>query len=148
MRRIEKFTPQPSCSNSISGTSAMRQRCRLFFNRTLLNISHGKMTVHKRFNWVIFLVTLILLCILAFFSFFAAWARDDGTLSEGFLPNLLADLFLILRFPTHTLFWNYMNGDMFLFGLLINCILYSFLIERLIQIMKRTRTSGRISNSS
>ena len=36
MRRIEKFTPQPSCSNSISGTSAMRQRWLIYYMKSLI----------------------------------------------------------------------------------------------------------------
>jgi hypothetical protein len=38
MRRIEIFTPQPSCRNSIAGTSAMRERCVLLYDNPKLNL--------------------------------------------------------------------------------------------------------------
>jgi hypothetical protein len=47
MRRIEKFTPRPSCGNSISGTSAMRERCAQCLMSTQLEIAVIKKFVTK-----------------------------------------------------------------------------------------------------
>lgn len=73
-------------------------------------------------------------------SFFAAWSEDEGTLGTNIVWVSFAKLFYILRFPTHTLFWPLLtkNGVVLFFsGLLINCLLYGLLTERVIYIIKR-----------
>lgn len=83
---------------------------------------------------LIFIITAFLL-VLTIPSFFAAWAEDEGTLGSNFIWRLFAKLFLILRFPTHTLLWTFFsNGGFFVYlaGLLINCLFYAFLFERFI----------------
>jgi hypothetical protein len=72
----------------------------------------------------------------------AAWGREEGTSENSFFLNLMADSFSIFRFPTHTLFWRYMSGNIFIAGLFINCIFYAFLIERLISFIKQQKKSG------
>jgi len=66
-------------------------------------------------------------------SYLTAFAADDGNVSGG-IWLLFSKLFYVLRFPTHTLFWHFFsaNHTLFLAGLLINCLLFSFLIERII----------------
>ena len=70
----------------------------------------------------------LLFLILTLISLYFAAARDEGTYPEkSIIWNLIADVFCIFRFPTHILFWKYMNGWMFFIGLIINSELsYSF----------------------
>jgi hypothetical protein len=86
----------------------------------------------KGFSRFVFVYIFVFIFFLTLFSFFAAWARDEGTLGNNILLKVLADLYTLFRFPAHTLFWKYMNGNLFFIGLLVNCLLYSYIIERLI----------------
>lgn len=92
----------------------------------------------KNFNRKIFKGTLIGVGIFLFFSFLTAWQIDEGRTSSevGTITSAFAKLFSMLRFPTHTLFWNFFSSSTFLFflGLFINCILYAFIIERIISL--------------
>ena len=75
-------------------------------------------------------------------SFLAAWAEDEGTLGSSIIWRTFAKLFYVLRFPTHTLFWTFITefGAMVYFlGLVINCIFYGVIIERLIQLYRHLR---------
>ena len=91
-------------------------------------------------NRKVFIINLILIGILMIISFIAAWAADEGTLGDGLIGNLFANLFYVLRFPTHNLLWPLMtsgNGILFILffpGLIVNLIFYSILIERLLTI--------------
>lgn len=73
-------------------------------------------------------------------SFFAAWAQDVGRQDTNLMSRAFTGFFNILRFPTHTLFWSVIvKGGALLFfpGLLINCLFYGLLTERLYSIIKR-----------
>jgi hypothetical protein len=62
-----------------------------------------------------------------------------GTLGDGIVKNFLADLFGVLRFPSHTLFFDFfdkLSPFAFYLGLLINCGFYAFLIERTLYFVK------------
>jgi len=75
-------------------------------------------------------------------SFFAAFAESEGTIGNNFVLMILAKLFLIFRFPTHVIFWNFISNSspiMFYVGLLINSLIYGLLIERIITIIKRKK---------
>lgn len=75
-------------------------------------------------------------------SFLAAWGEDEGTLGSNLIWLTFAKLFYILRFPTHTLLWGLITKGgavFFIGGLVINCILYGLLTERIIYFMKRLR---------
>jgi len=85
----------------------------------------------KNFNLPVFITGLLLLFVLTGFSLLAAFARDEGTLGSNIFLNFSADLFWIVRFPMHNLFWRYMNGGMFFIGLFINCVFYAAIIERM-----------------
>ena len=102
----------------------------------------NKKALVNRFKWTIFLVALLILCILAFITFLAAFGRDEGTLANEFFPNLFADFFIIFRFPMHNIFWDYMNGNLFFVGLFINCALYALIIERLTYVIGVFRDSS------
>ena len=76
--------------------------------------------------------------ILTLISLFFAAARDEGTYpEENIIWNFIADIFSVFRFPTHILFWKYMNGWMFFIGLFINSIFYSLTTEFILQIIKK-----------
>lgn len=90
----------------------------------------------KRFNSRLFIVLSILMVALTFFSFMSAFARDEGTLGHSRLRGLFADLFNVLRFPTHALLPGITKDPLyFSLGLLINCLLYSFIVERIFSLV-------------
>ena len=77
-------------------------------------------------------------------SFLAAWAEDEGTIGNNSVWLFFADLFYVLRFPTHTLMWYFigLGGPITYFGgLLVNSIFYGLLIERLIFLARKWRRS-------
>lgn len=76
---------------------------------------------------------VLLLALLTFCSLVAYAALEEGT-SRGNLIEALAFCFHICRFPTHTLFFEYLEGDLFIFTLLFNCLFNGLLIERLISV--------------
>jgi hypothetical protein len=96
--------------------------------------------LRHRINFAAFTFSFLLIGLLTIVSFFGAWAYDEGTASSF----VLASLFKILRFPTHTLFWDYFNQTTttFYLGLLINVFLFAFVTERLISFIKRQRANG------
>ncbi|MEX6687096.1 hypothetical protein QTN47_06300 [Danxiaibacter flavus] len=89
-----------------------------------------------RFNFKVFFAATIICCILTFVTLLAAAARDEGTGGNGLIVVTLEKLYYIFRFPTHTLFFWLMDGSMFLIGLLINCLFYGFIIERIFSLRK------------
>ncbi len=73
-------------------------------------------------------------------SFIAAGTEDEGTMGTNITWVSFVHVFNILRFPTHTLFAPYILRGGFLayvFGLLINCLFYGLLTERLFAFMKK-----------
>lgn len=72
----------------------------------------------------------------------AAAARDEGTGGDGVIVKTLEKLFHIFRFTTHTLVFQFMNGSMFLIGLLFNCLFYGLFIERFLSLKTRTKTNN------
>jgi hypothetical protein len=91
----------------------------------------------KPFNKKVFIIATIAFGLLLIPSFLAAFGKDEGTLPESSFWMLFAQLFEILRFPTHTLLWSIFSNNgvlVFFSGLLINCSFYGVLTERLISI--------------
>ena len=86
------------------------------------------------FNKKAFLILAVATIILLIPSFFAAWAEDEGTLGSGIFPGMLSKLFYVLRFPAHVLFWKVFsyNAVLFFTGLVLDCLFFSLLIERII----------------
>ena len=75
-------------------------------------------------------------------SFLAAWSEDEGTLGTNIIWVTFTKLFYVLRFPTHTLLWTLITksgGAIFLAGLILNCLFYGLITERLIYFIKRSR---------
>lgn len=88
----------------------------------------------KGFNKTVFLLGIGVFSLLMIPSFIAAAAQDEGTLGNSLLGQSLCNLFLILRFPTHTLLWPVigLGGFVFYFvGLFTNCMFYALIVERL-----------------
>jgi hypothetical protein len=106
----------------------------------------------KKFNWSIFLYSAILVGFLIVSSFIAAGAEDEGTLGSGMIGMVLSKLFYILRFPTHTLFWNFFSSDSnhYFGGLLINCLFYGLIVERIAFVIKfqRQKRSGIVEKEN
>lgn len=74
---------------------------------------------------------------MTFITLIAAAARDEGTGGDGIIVRSFEKLFYIFRFPTHTLFFQFMNGSMFFFGLFLNCLFYGLIVERLFSFNKK-----------
>ena len=93
----------------------------------------------RNFNRQTFINTTIIVGLLLVLSFLAAWGEDEGTLGTNIFWVTFAKLFYILRFPTHTLLWTiFSNGGatIYFVGLIINCMFYGLLTERLISLFK------------
>ncbi len=97
------------------------------------------MSLFKSVNKGYFLIFTTLVGILTFFSFIAAWAKDEGTIGDSVIWNLFADLFNVFRFPMHNLFWDWMNGCLFFIGLILNAMFYGLIIERILHLVINQR---------
>lgn len=101
-----------------------------------------------RFSFKIFRISFGLLSLLTLVSFYGAAAVDEG--SDGKIVSILNSIFTIFRFPIHTLFWDLINNGKlnFFTGLIINIILYSLAIERLIALFKMYKTKKRLNKKT
>jgi hypothetical protein len=100
------------------------------------------MRLLKNFSPVRFIVLIIVVGVLTFFSFFNAFGKDEGTLGDSIFLNFMADTFYVFRFPTHVLFWKYMSGGTFYLGLFINILFYSAVIEIIISTVIKRKKFG------
>jgi hypothetical protein len=93
--------------------------------------------VKTRIHFKIFLLTGLILSILGFVSFVGLMsAKEESSISA----NICYALFSIIRFPTHTLFWDtFQDSDLYAIGIFLNIVLYSFLAERLFYITRRLK---------
>lgn len=91
------------------------------------------------FNFRIFFIASALIAFLTFVTLWAEAARDEGMGGDGVVGSFLADLYYVFRFPTHTFFFAFMDGPMFLVGLFINCIFYGLLVERAFYLVRQWR---------
>jgi hypothetical protein len=96
------------------------------------------MGISKNFNVTIFSVVTFIIGLLTLVTFVFAAAVDEGTSNLNPISLLIADLYFLFRFPTHTLFEKLFlnNAGAFFVGLFINCLFYGFLIERVVAIIK------------
>jgi hypothetical protein len=78
--------------------------------------------------------------ILTFISFAAAAGEDEGY-KLNTIWRIFANLFYVLRFPTHLLFWQFLikhaSPAIYFAGLFINCLFYGLLIERFFWLRRR-----------
>ena len=93
-----------------------------------------------KFNFKTFLISTSIVGVFTLLTLFAAVITDEGTDRSGIIIITLARLFHVFRFPTHTLFFDFMNGIMFFMGLITNCFLYGFFIERMYWVFIINRT--------
>ncbi len=92
----------------------------------------------KKFKPIVFFLSMLAVGLLTLISFTAAAGEDEGNRLNWFW-FFFAKLYYILRFPTHTLLFNFfVNGWFrFLLGLFINSIIYGFLVERLFSLFRK-----------
>jgi hypothetical protein len=96
----------------------------------------------KKFSKKTFVVSTIVLGLFLVPRFLAAFGEDDGTISEKTLWIVFARLFDVLRFPTHTLAWTIFSSTaiMYFIGLILNCMFWGLLIERISWLLKTKLT--------
>lgn len=100
----------------------------------------------KNFSKSTFAISTIIFGLLLIPSFLAAFGEDEGTLQAGSFWIIFARLFYVLRFPTHTLLWALISkggATFFLGGLLLNCLFYGLLTERLFSLFKTKSNEKR-----
>ena len=93
----------------------------------------------KSINKRILFIATIFFGLLMALSFIGVFAEDEGTFGTNIIYTIFAKLFNILRFPTHTLFWNYISrfgATIYILGLFINSMFYGFATERIIYLLK------------
>jgi len=103
------------------------------------NMSALKNLLAERINFVVLFLCFASLTVVALASFWAYWAIEEGYSGEnGEGVMLLGRLAFVFRFPTHNILWPVMescSGGMFIllfvFGLVINLVLYSIILERI-----------------
>ncbi|WP_167296990.1 hypothetical protein [Pedobacter sp. SG908] len=89
-----------------------------------------------------FISATIIFCVFAFVTLIAAAAVDEGTDGNNFVIQAMAKIYYIFRFPIHTLFFRFIEGPFFFFvGLLLNCLFYGFLTERIVFIFDRKKSN-------
>ncbi|MFC3560868.1 hypothetical protein [Pedobacter jamesrossensis] len=69
--------------------------------------------------------------ILTTICFFAFVSEDRNVFAPNFFLRSLSDIYSVLQFPTHTLFWEFFsyNNGLYFAGLVINSLLFAFIIE-------------------
>jgi hypothetical protein len=95
----------------------------------------------KNINKKYFILFTILFTVLTFISFMAAWSEEEGTIGKSKTLNLFAYLFNVFRFPTHNLFWNWISGELYFVGLVINSMFYGLISERIINLIIKNKTT-------
>jgi hypothetical protein len=89
---------------------------------------------HYKVKIWVFLVCLIVVCLLIFFSYMGVIANDEGHATKTSL--LLEKLFLIFGFPILNLLTPMIRGDwgmpyLIFIGRFVNALLYALVIERI-----------------
>lgn len=87
-------------------------------------------------------LTIIFLIIssLTFVSLVCVAATDEGTQGDGVLGSIafvFSKLFYLLRFPTHTFLFDYLDGNNFIWGLLFNCLFWTIVIHLTIKYLRK-----------
>ena len=88
----------------------------------------------KPFNTQIFIISTGLFAVLLIPGFIATWAAEEGTMGTSMAGFIFSRVFMLLRFPTHTLLWSFFSGNgpwIYFAGLLINCALFAVITERI-----------------
>ena len=93
----------------------------------------------KRINSGRLFILVICIVLISFYSFLCAFGRDEGTLGFGWFQNFMADAFVVFRFPAHTIPWEWIGEDFYFSGLILNALIYAFIIEFILTFLKRKR---------
>jgi hypothetical protein len=101
---------------------------------------------YRKFKFKIFVIAFVAISALTCLSFLAAFGRDEGTLGDGLIWNLLADSFDFFRLPTHRLLWDFMIKHSWLYfpALTLNVFFWSIVTERLITLIMVTIAKLRL----
>jgi ABC-type transporter Mla maintaining outer membrane lipid asymmetry permease subunit MlaE len=84
-----------------------------------------------------FIAATIIIVLLTFATSIFAFAGGEGT--GNVITTIFSKLFMLLRFPTHTLFWTTFNHEpLFAWGLLFNSVFYGLIIERVISLIRHS----------
>ena len=95
----------------------------------------------RKINFRLFFIISLLLAILTYFAFSEAYAADEGKLGNNILLQFLSESFNVLRFPTHVLFPVLTKFPFyFAMGLLVNCLFYALLLERIVYFIFREKS--------
>lgn len=85
-------------------------------------------------------VIFIIISSLTFVSLVCFAANDEGTQGGGVLGSItfvFSKLFYLLRFPTHTFLFDYLDGYNFIWGLLFNCLFWTIIIHLTIKYLRK-----------
>jgi len=94
----------------------------------------------KGFNSVFFIICTIVLAAVAYESYIQAVAIDEGRIGDSVFRHAVANLFNIMRFPMHVMFKAWARIPLkFAIGLIINCLFYSFILERILYFITRPK---------
>jgi hypothetical protein len=98
--------------------------------------------LHSRVNIKFLCIALVVFGVLTYISFLGAFSYDDG--HRGSIDEVLYDLFLVMRFPTHTLLWGFISKDSvmalaFPVGLIVNVFFYALVSERIFSLFIRKK---------
>jgi hypothetical protein len=98
--------------------------------------------MNRRFKLNIFLIATVCIFLLTLLSFYGAVSEDDPGNEGSFVLGFLSGLYNILRFPTHTLFWEFFSqAGFFSVGLLLNSAIYALIIERVSGFFRKKGTT-------
>jgi hypothetical protein len=98
----------------------------------------------RKFKLPTFIIAFAILCLLALLSSQFQYARDNDTLGSSFIKNRIADIYLVLRFPLHNILWGKMSWPEYVATLGINCMMYAFIIERVLNIFSKPKPSENL----
>jgi len=93
----------------------------------------------NNFKVWLFVTASILFLVLTAITLIAYASVEEGTDGSNFTQRTLTKLYYIFRFPTHILFFRFMDGPIFYFGLLFNSLFYGFLTERIVFLLHKRK---------
>ncbi|RYY62993.1 MAG: hypothetical protein EOO05_00740 [Chitinophagaceae bacterium] len=98
----------------------------------------------KYFNRKVFITASMITGLLVVISMFSTLEAQSGKNGSNAMMKLLAGLFNVLRFPAHTVIGSAVESSTLLFcaGLLLNCLFYGFIYERVYSFFQRRRQNG------
>lgn len=86
----------------------------------------------KNFNRKVFITASMVAGLLVVISLFSTLETQSGKSGSNTMTDILSGLFLVLRFPAHTLMGDAAESNALLFsgGLVFNCLFYGLVYER------------------